>query len=114
MIIDEIKPEIYTFIDYTKHGYEMSKRKGLHALSSHLGGEIPKEHPMPYNVYVKVRKFLLKNPKAVDAVKEYLKEELEHPSNGFKKVSIELEHYIERKNIFKKINYPQINVTVEW
>ena len=114
MIIDEIKPEIYTFIDFTKHGYEMGKRRGLHSLSSHLGGEIPQDHPLPYYVYSKVRDFLIKNPKAIDEIKECIREELEHPSNGFKKVDIEVGHYIEKKGLFKKIDYPQINVTVEW
>ncbi|MGN0160180.1 MAG: hypothetical protein ACI4AQ_02195 [Lachnospiraceae bacterium] len=113
MRLEAILPEIYTFIDFTTHEYYKAKRKGEHSFSTHLGGEMPEEHPMPYNVYIPVRDYLKRNPEEIDEVIDYLSEEFNKKEYSFKSVSVTENEYIERKGIFKKC-YPQIDVTLEW
>ena len=61
MKLESILPEIYTFIDFAKHEYYKAQRRGEHSYSAHLGGFIPDDHPMPYNVYIPIREYLKKN-----------------------------------------------------
>ncbi|MCR5215663.1 MAG: hypothetical protein K6C69_01880 [Lachnospiraceae bacterium] len=108
-----ILPEIYTFIDFTTHEYYKASRKGEHTYTTHLGGEMPENHPMPYNVYVVVREYLRKHPQEVSNVISILRSELGKTGYSFSNILIEEATYVEKKGLFKK-QYPQINVTLEW
>lgn len=114
MILDPILPEIYTFLDFTRHGVFTNKKKGLNTFSAHLGGDIPKEHPMPYNVYVPVREYLADNKRAIDAVIAYLNEEFQKASYNFSSVKIVPAKITIKKSLGRSHEYPQINVTLSW
>lgn len=114
MILDPILPEISTFIDFTTHGCFTAKKKGYQSYTTHLAGEIPAEHPMPYNVYVPIREFLHNNQAAQDALIQYLDEEFHKDKYDFKRVKIETSVYSHRKTFGRSKNYPQIDVTLEW
>jgi len=113
MKLEAILPEIYTFIDFAKHEYYKADRRGEHIYSAHLGGGIPKDHAMPYNVYIPVREYLKHNPEEIDNVVDYLYDEFSKKSYSFKNVTVTENVYVERKGLFKK-EYPQIDVTLEW
>lgn len=113
MKLEAILPEIYTFIDFTTHEYYKALRKGEHTLSTHLGGGIPEEKPMPYNVYIPVREYLKKNPDEIDELIDYLYAEFRKKEYSFKNVEIIENFHVEKKGLFKK-EYPQIDVTLEW
>ncbi len=113
MKLEAILPEIYTFIDFAKHEYYKADRRGEHTFSAHLGGGIPKEHPMPYNVYIPIRDYLKRNPEEIEDVIDYLYEEFHKKEYPFKNVIVSENSYIEKKGLFKK-EYPQIDVTLEW
>lgn len=113
MRLEAILPEIYTFIDFAKHEYYKADRRGIRSVSTHLAGGIPDEHAMPYNVYIPVRNYLRKNPKDIDDVIDYLKEEFSKKTYCFKNVTVEENVYEERKGLFRR-EYPQIDVTLEW
>lgn len=114
MILDPILPEISTFIDFTTHGCFTAKKKGMHSYSTHLAGEIPTEHPMPYNVYVPIREFLQNNPDAKDAVIKFLDDEFHKEKYDFININIEATVYCIKKSFGRNKNYPQIDVTLEW
>lgn len=113
MRLEAILPEIYTFIDFTKHEYYKAQRRGEHTYTTHLAGGIPEDHPMPYNVYIPVRDYLKRNPEDIEDVIDYLSEEFKKKDYAFKNVEVKETEYVERKGIFKK-RYPQIDVTLEW
>ena len=113
MKLEAILPEIYTVIDFAKHEYYKAQRRGEHIYTSHLGGGIPDNHPMPYNVYIPVRDYLKKNPEEIDNIIDYLYDEFNKKEYSFKNVSVSESTYTERKGLFKK-EYPQIDVTLEW
>lgn len=114
MILDPILPEIYTFIDFTKHGCFSSKKRGENSYSTHLGGDIPTEHPMPYNVYVPIRKFLSEEPDAIEVIIKYLEDEFKKPNYDFKNIDITSSKCSIKKSLGRSKNYPQINVTLTW
>lgn len=113
MKLDAILPEIYTFIDFAKHEYYKAMRRGEHTYSAHLGGYIPDERPMPYNVYIPIREYLKRNPDEINDVIDYLYSEFSKKEYSFTNVSITEDSYIEKKGLFKK-EFPQINVELEW
>lgn len=114
MILDPILPEIYTFLDFTTHGCFTNKKKGLNSYSTHLAGDIPTEHPMPYNVYVPIREFLLNNKEAQEAIINYLTEEFEKPKYDFKNFKITASTCSIHRSFGRSKSYPQINVELEW
>lgn len=113
MKLEAILPEVYTFVDFVQHEYYKAERKGEHSYSTHLAGGIPKEHPMPYNVYIPIREYLKKNPEEIDELLDFLTEEFNSKKYPFTSVSVNKSTHIEKKGLFKK-KYPQINVTLEW
>lgn len=113
MKLEAILPEIYTFIDFTTHEYYKAQRRGEHSFSTHLGGGIPQDHPMPYNVYIPVRDYLKRNPEEIEDVIRYLTEEFSKKEYSFKNINVTENEYTERKGLFKK-SYPQIDVSLEW
>lgn len=114
MILDTILPEVYTFIDFTKHDCFTAKKKGEHSLKTHLAGLIPEEHPLPYNVYVPVREFLEKNPEQVEILIDYLTEEFNSKNYDFKNVKITVSKCTVKRRFHRKKEYPQIDVFLEW
>ena len=114
MILDPILPEIYTFIDFTKHTCFIAKKHGNSSISTHLAGDIPKEHPMPYNVYVPIREFLLADPKATDALIEYLENEFKRNTYDFTKITVKSSTCHIKKSFGRSKEYPQIDVKLEW
>lgn len=114
MLLDPILPEIYTFLDFARHDIQTCRKKGLTSYSTHLGGEIEKEHPMPYNVYVPVREFLQRTPGAVDATVQYLYDEFNKLGYGLSSVDITTSCVSIRKAFGRTANLPQINITVSW
>lgn len=114
MRLDEILPEIYTFIDFTKHGINTAHRKGGKEFITHLAGEIPSEHPMPYNVYVPIREFLAKNPDQVEVLIHYLEDEFKGKSYSFKKIEITESKCSVKRKFHRTKEYPQIDVKLYW
>ena len=114
MILDPILPEIYTFIDFTKHGCFIAKKNGENAFSSHLGGDIPDKHPMPYNVYVPIREFLTDEPAAIEVIIKYLETEFNKSNYDFKDINITSSTCSIKKSLGRTKNYPQIDVTLSW
>ncbi len=114
MNLDPILPEIYTFIDFTKHGCFTAVKKGLHEYTTHLGGGIPEEHPMPYNVYVPVREFLYKNPEQIDELVKYLTDEFSSKNYKFTDVNVTAGKCIIKRRFHRSREYPQINVKLSW
>lgn len=114
MILDPILPEIYTFLDFARHDVFTCRKKGLKSYTTHLGGEIAKEHPMPYNVYVTVREYLYRTPQAVNEVVNYINDELSKRNNNFASVEVTSSKVNIKKSFGRNKSYPQINVTVSW
>lgn len=113
MKLEAILPEIYTFIEFVTHEYYKAQRRGEHSYSAHLGGGIPDERPMPYNVYIPIREYLKRNPDEIEDVVNYLYDEFNKKEYSFKNVSVCENTYVEKKGLFKK-EYPQVDVTLEW
>lgn len=114
MILDPILPEIYTFIDFTKHGCFTAKKKSQNTYSAHLGGDVPKDHPMPYNVYVRIREFLELKPESIEVIINYLEEEFNKPSYNFKSVTVTPSKCSIKKSFGRSKDFPQIDVTLTW
>lgn len=114
MRMDAILPEVYTFIDFTTHGVFTARKKKEHEYSTHLGGNIPDEHPMPYNVYVPVREFLSKYPDQIEELIKYLETEFNKPSYEFEKVEITSSKCPVKRKFHRTKEYPQINVKLQW
>lgn len=114
MILDPILPEIYTFIDFAKHGCFTAKKRGQNSFSAHLGGDIPAEHPMPYNVYIPIREFLTDQPDAIEILIKYLETEFHKANYDFKDINIASSTCSIKKSFGRKKNYPQIDVTLTW
>lgn len=114
MYFDAILPEIYTFIEFTIHGYITANKKGEHEYLTHLAGDIPAEHPMPYNVYVLVREFLAKNNDQIEDVVEFLKDEFSQKKYDFKKVEVSAGKCTIKQKFRRSKEYPQINVKLQW
>lgn len=114
MILDPILPEIYTFIDFATHDIFTCKKKGQKSYQTYLAGECLEDHHMPYNVYVKVREYLAKNPDAVDEVVKYLTDEFTKPNNNFSSVKVSITTVTVKKSFGRTQNYPQINVAIDW
>ncbi len=114
MILDPILPEIYTFLDFARHDILTCRKKGLKSYTTHLGGEIAREHPMPYNVYVPVREYLDRTPQAIKETINYLNDELSKNSNNFTSVEVTSSKINVKKAFGRSRSYPQINVTVSW
>lgn len=114
MILDPILPEIATFIDFTTHNCYSAKKKGYNSYSTHLAGDIPKEHPMPYNVYVILREYLEQHSDAVDELVKYLKAEFEGNKYDFTSVKVDTSIFSHKKSFGRTKEYPQIDVTLEW
>lgn len=114
MVLEAILPEIYTFLDFTHHECRMARKKGLTKYSTHIGGEVPSEHPMPYNVYLPVSEYLKKHPADIDVLISYLTEEFEKPLYDYKKVTFSKSTYSYKKNaLSKKVELPYVNVNIE-
>lgn len=114
MLLEAILPEIYTFIDFTSHECRMARKKGLNRVTTHIGGEVPSEHPMPYNVYLPVSEYLKKNPADIDNLINYLKEEFAKSKYDYRKVNFSKGTFTYKKGTFsKKIELPYVNVTIE-
>lgn len=113
MILEAILPEVYTFVDFAQHEFYKAERRGEHIYTTHLGGYIPEEHPMPYNVYIPIRDYLKKNPEDIQELIDYLYAEFRSKKYHFTNVTISESTYVEKKGLFKK-KYPQIDVTLEW
>jgi hypothetical protein len=114
MRLDAILPEVYTFIDFTNHGCFTARKKQQHEYITHLAGDIPSEHPMPYNVYVPVREFLQKNPDQIDELVKYLEDEFKKQSYEFKKVEVTAGKCSIKRRFHRTKEFPQINVRLEW
>ena len=114
MILDPILPEISTFIDFTKHGCFTSKKKGERSYTAHLGGNIPAEHPMPYNVYVPIREYLNDTPAAIEVLINYLETEFNKTNYDFREVHISSSTCSIKKSFGRSKDYPQIDVTLLW
>lgn len=114
MILDPILPEIYTYIDFTKHGCFTAKKKGESSYTAHLGGDVPADHPMPYNVYSKIREHLESKPDAIEVIIEYLEAEFTKPSYNFKSVSVTSSICHIKKSFGRSKDFPQIDVTLTW
>lgn len=114
MILDPILPEIYTFIDFSKHGCFTAKKKSHNTYSAHLGGDVPTDHPMPYNVYVRIREFLETRPDAIEVTINYLEEEFKKPSYSFKSVEITSSKCSVKRSFGRSKEYPQIDVLFTW
>lgn len=114
MRLDAILPEVYTFIDFTKHGCFTASKKGEREYITHLAGDIPAEHPMPYNVYVPIREFLYRNPDQIDVLIKYLEEEFSKKTYEFKNVEITAGKCSIKRKFHRTKEYPQINVKLEW
>jgi hypothetical protein len=113
MKLEAIIAEVYTFVDFTKHEYYKAQRRGENSYTTHLAGVMPEGHPMPYNVYIPVRKYLKKNPEEIDDVIDYLYDEFNKKDYNFKNISVTESVYVDNKGLFKK-KWPQIDVTLEW
>jgi len=114
MSLDSILPEIYTFLDFTNHECRMAKRKNINKVTTHIGGLVPSVHPMPYNVYLPVSEFLKKNPKAIDSLVNYLREEFSNSKYDYKQVDISKSTCQYKKNTFsKKVDLPYVIVNIE-
>ena len=115
MVLEAILPEVYTFIDFASHECEFARRKGINTVKTHIGGEIPEIHPMPYNVYLPVSEYLKKNPSEVDTLIKFLDQEFKKSKYGYKKVEFKKETYTYKKNTFgKKTDLPYIDVVFEF
>lgn len=114
MILDPILPEIYTFIDFAKHGCFSEKKIGNNTYTAHLGGDVPKIHPMPYNVYSRIREYLFEKPEAVEATVAYLENEFKKGTYDFKSISVTSSTCIIKKSFGRSREFPQIDVTLSW
>lgn len=116
MSINAILPEVYTFLDFTRHALRTARKKGQNSYSAHLAGEVPEItlYSMPYNVYVPIREYLYDNKGATEELIEWLENELMKPDYALKKVTIK-ESKVSVKRSFGRVrSYPQIDVTMEW
>ncbi len=114
MVLEAILPEIYTFIDFATHECQMARKKGIDKVTTHIGGEIPEIHPMPYNVYFPVSEYLKKNPADIDTLIEFLGEEFKKEKYDYKKITFLKSTYTYKKGAFgKKQELPFVNVTIE-
>lgn len=115
MTLEGILPEIYTFLDFTNHECRMAKKKGLTGYSTHIGGEIPAEHPMPYNVYLPVSEYLKKHPEEIDSLIDFLNEELTKPLFNYKKVTFNKASFTFKKSFLsKKQVLPYVTVDIKF
>ena len=115
MVLEAILPEIYTFIDFASHECEFARRKGINKVTTHIGGEIPEIHPMPYNVYLPVSEYLKKNPSEIDKLIAFLDDEFKKSKYGYKKVLFNKSTYTYKKGTFaKKQELPYVDVTIEF
>ncbi len=114
MTIDKILPEIYSFFDFTRHGCITARKKGLNSYTTHIGGEIPDSHPLPYNVYNLVSEHLTKYPDDVAVLVSMIEEELQKPVYEAASYEITPTSYIFKKSkLSRKRSLPQVNVSIK-
>ncbi|MBE5965058.1 MAG: hypothetical protein IKL73_00085 [Lachnospiraceae bacterium] len=114
MSINRILPEIYSFFDFTRHGCITSRKKGIYTYTTHIGGEIPELHPLPYNVYTVVSEHLQKYPQDIEVLISLIEEELQKPVYEVESFEITPTTYTYKKSkLSRKQHLPQINVTIQ-